>query len=110
MATLTWENSLRYFLPSDIEEDEYNVIEAFIQSLLAEQKKEFLMSENSEWHKDELRKEIRKDLLTELLNEAPEDKELLPDYLYLGKFKEPADEGFNESNNQWRTLLESKLK
>ena len=52
------------------------------------------------------KKSYRLDLITELLSEAPEDKDtaerIIGNVLY--------DNGFNESNNQWRTLLKSKLK
>lgn len=58
--------------------------------------------------------QAKKDLLTELLSEAPEDKGYSKEYTCICDYGEPCENClfgmFNQSNNQWRTLLESKLK
>src|SRR5574343_1403063 len=58
-----------------IGEIDKSLLVKFIESLLAEQKKEFLMSENSEWHKDELRREIKKELIGKIDNKIKETSE-----------------------------------
>lgn len=51
--------------------------------------------------------QAKKDLINQLLQEAPRDRDDANWYMICNSNEL---KGFNESNNQWRTLLESKLK
>jgi phosphatidylserine/phosphatidylglycerophosphate/cardiolipin synthase-like enzyme len=54
------------------------------------------------------KKSYRLDIITELLSEAPEDRKLVVTNGWVDG--QEGNYSFNLCNNQWRTLLESKLK